>query len=123
MPEPPNLMRNVRRFGWALLIVAIVLGVWGEVSRVVARNALGKETADSALPTVITVTAQPTSSGEDLVLPGSVQAYIEAPIYARTSGYLKKWYTDIGTQVVTGQRHDCVVSVVVPHQAIGGRIL
>jgi RND family efflux transporter MFP subunit len=107
MPEPsgvdPNLMRNVRRFAWALLILAITLGVWGEVSRVLARNALGKETAGSSIPTVVTVTAQPESSGEDLVLPGSVQAYIEAPIYARTNGYLKKWYTDIGTQVLKGQ--------------------
>jgi RND family efflux transporter MFP subunit len=96
-------MRNVRRFAWALLILAIILGVWGEVSRVLARNALGKETADSAIPTVITVTAQPASGGEDLALPGSVQAFIEAPIYARTNGYLKRWYTDIGTPVVKGQ--------------------
>jgi RND family efflux transporter MFP subunit len=112
MPEPsgaeppsadPHIMRNVRRFAWVLLIVAIALGVWGEVSRVLARNALGKETADAAIPTVTTVTAEPTSNGEDLVLPGSVQAYIEAPIYARTNGYLKKWYTDIGTLVVKGQ--------------------
>jgi RND family efflux transporter MFP subunit len=112
MPEPsgaeppsadPHIMRNVRRFAWALLIVAIALGVWGEVSRVLARNTLGKETADAAIPTVTTVTAEPTSNGEDLVLPGSVQAYIEAPIYARTNGYLKKWYTDIGTLVVKGQ--------------------
>lgn len=94
---------NVRRFAWALAIIALILGVWGEVSRVVARNALGKETAATALATVVTVTAKPSEAGEDLVLPGSVQAFIEAPIYARTSGYLKIWYTDIGTPVVKGQ--------------------
>jgi RND family efflux transporter MFP subunit len=52
---------------------------------------------------VATVTANRTSLGEDLVLPGTVQAFVEAPIYARTSGYLKTWYTDIGTPVKKGQ--------------------
>ncbi len=96
-------MKNVRRFAWALAVLAIILGVWGEVSRVLARNALGKETAASAVATVVTVAAKASDTGEDLILPGSVQAFIEAPIYARTSGYLKIWYTDIGTQVAKGQ--------------------
>ena len=107
MPEQagadPRLMRNFKRFVWIVLMVAVALGVWGEVSRVVARNSLAKETADEATPTVVTVTAMPSDSGEELVLPGAVQAYIEAPIYARTNGYLKAWYTDIGTQVTKGQ--------------------
>jgi RND family efflux transporter MFP subunit len=85
------------------LMVAVLLGVWGELSRVRARSALGKETSESAIPTVVTVTASPSSLGEELVLPGAVQAYIEAPIYARTSGYLKSWNSDIGTQVAKGQ--------------------
>jgi RND family efflux transporter MFP subunit len=99
MPE----IKNVRRFAWALAILAIILGVWGEASRVLARNELGRETAAAAITTVATVTAKVSDTGEDLVLPGSVQAYIEAPIYARTNGYLKVWYTDIGTQVAKGQ--------------------
>jgi RND family efflux transporter MFP subunit len=92
-----------RRYALILLIVAVVLAVWGEVSRVAARSSLGKETAEAAIPTVVTVKAEPSSLGEELVLPGAVQAYIEAPIYARTNGYLKKWYTDIGTPVTKGQ--------------------
>jgi len=68
-----------------------------------ARSSLGKETAEVAIPMVVTVTPNRTSLGEELVLPGTVQAYIEAPIYARTSGYLKGWRTDIGTQVTKGQ--------------------
>jgi RND family efflux transporter MFP subunit len=96
-------IKTVRRVAWALAILAVILGVWGEASRVLARNKLGKETADAAIPTVATVIAKASDTGEDLVLPGSVQAYIEAPIYARTSGYLKNWYTDIGTQVAKGQ--------------------
>src|ERR1700690_4048763 len=97
----PN--NKIRRYALIALIVAIGLGIWGEVSRVLARTSLGKETAESAMPTVATVTAERSTLGEDLVLPGAVQAYIEAPIYARTSGYLKAWQTDIGTQVTKGQ--------------------
>jgi RND family efflux transporter MFP subunit len=95
--------KKIRRYALVALIVAIALGIWGEVSRVLARAALGKETAESAIPTVVTVTAERSALGEDLVLPGAVQAIIEAPIYARTSGYLKSWQTDIGTPVTKGQ--------------------
>jgi len=110
MPEPSaddgtdkDLNRKVRRYSLILLIVALSLAAWGEVSRVRARSSLGKETAEVAIPMVVTVTPNRTSLGEELVLPGTVQAYIEAPIYARTSGYLKGWRTDIGTQVTKGQ--------------------
>jgi RND family efflux transporter MFP subunit len=109
MPDPSaddadkNLRRKIRRYSLILLIVALTLAVWGEVSRVRARSSLGKETAQAAIPTVVTVTPNRTPLGEELVLPGSVQAYIEAPIYARTNGYLKEWHTDIGTQVTKGQ--------------------
>jgi RND family efflux transporter MFP subunit len=98
-----QLSRKIRRYALILLVVAVVLAVWGELSRVTARTALGKENAQDAIPTVITVNANRTDLGEDLVLPGTVQAFVEAPIYARTSGYLKAWYTDIGTEVKKGQ--------------------
>jgi RND family efflux transporter MFP subunit len=95
--------KKIRRYAWTALIVAIALGVWGEVSRVLARSELVKQNSDAAIPTVTTTTAEPSSAGEELVLPGAVQAIIEAPIYARTNGYLKSWNTDIGTQVIQGQ--------------------
>jgi RND family efflux transporter MFP subunit len=98
-----NFSNKIRRYALILLIVALALGVWGEISRVLARNALGKESADAGVITVTTVTASRNAAGEELVLPGTVQAYIEAPIYARTNGYLKTWYTDIGTRVTKGQ--------------------
>jgi RND family efflux transporter MFP subunit len=101
--QDKKLHAKIRRYSLILLIVALTLGVWGEVSRVLARSSLSKETADAAVPTVLTTTPNRTPLGEELVLPGSVQAYIEAPIYARTSGYLKDWHTDIGTQVTKGQ--------------------
>ena len=95
--------KKIRRYAWIALIVAIALGVWGEVSRVLARSELVKQNTEAAIPTVTTTTAEPSAAGEELVLPGAVQAFMEAPIYARTSGYLKAWNTDIGTQVVKGQ--------------------
>ncbi len=98
-----KLSRKIRRYSLILLVVALVLVAWGEISRVLARNALGKETERDSVPTVTTVVANRTDMGENLVLPGTVLAFAEAPIYARTSGYLKAWYTDIGTQVKNGQ--------------------
>jgi RND family efflux transporter MFP subunit len=97
-----HLRRKVRRYSLILLIVALCLGLWGEISRVLARDALRKETAEDAVPTVITTTPSRTTLGEELVLPGTVQAYTEAPIYARTNGYLKEWRVDIGSLVNKG---------------------
>jgi RND family efflux transporter MFP subunit len=98
-----SLRKKIHRYALILLLVAVALGVWGELSRVLARSSLGKETAEAAVPTVLTTTPNRTALGEELVLPGTVQAYVEAPIYARTNGYLKEWHTDIGTQVTKGQ--------------------
>jgi RND family efflux transporter MFP subunit len=109
MPEPSaddsdkNLRRKVHRYSLILLLVALVLGVWGEVSRSLARSSLAKEAAEATMPTVNTITPNRTALGEELVLPGNVQAFIEAPIYARTNGYLKNWSTDIGSRVTKGQ--------------------
>jgi RND family efflux transporter MFP subunit len=87
----------------ALFTVAVVLAAWGEIDRVIARNSLAKESAVDVLPTVVTVKPNRTDLGEELILPGTVQAFIEAPIYARTNGYLKAWHTDIGSPVTKGQ--------------------
>jgi RND family efflux transporter MFP subunit len=95
--------KKIRRYALIALVIALLLAVWGEVSRVRARSSLAKETAQAAVLTVVTVSAERSTSGEELVLPGAVQAYIEAPIYARTSGYLKSWKTDIGSPVTKGQ--------------------
>jgi RND family efflux transporter MFP subunit len=105
IPVVPSkeLTRKIRRYGLVLLVLALVFGVWGVVSRVIARDELGKDTVRDSVPTVVTVTPHRTELGEELVLPGSVQAIKDSPIYARTSGYIKNWYTDIGSQVKKGQ--------------------
>jgi len=95
--------RNARRFFSAALVMAVVLVTWGEAHRLMARNALRQRAAVESTLTVVTVRPTHAEEGEKLVLPGTVQAYIESPIYARTSGYLKSWYTDIGSTVHKGQ--------------------
>ena len=99
----PASLQGVKRFLWILLIVALILAVWGVVSRVRGREKVGKETVEDATPVVNVARPTKAPATDELVLPGDVTAYIEAPIYARTSGYLKTWYTDIGTQVKKGQ--------------------
>jgi RND family efflux transporter MFP subunit len=96
-------LRGVKRFLWVLLVVALLLAVGGIVSRVRGRAEVGQETAADAVPVVLVTRPTPGPGVDELVLPGSVTAFIEAPIYARTSGYLKNWYTDIGTPVKKGQ--------------------
>ena len=71
----------------------------GILPRLTARTTLRKDTAQMALPTVAVVRPERTAEAEEVVLPANVQAYISAPIYARTNGYLKKWYADIGAHV------------------------
>src|SRR5271170_2270390 len=102
-PTEPAAPAHSRRYIFIVVGVAVVLAVWGIVSRLVARNALEREAGSSAIPTVITTKAHRGPASSQLVLPGTVQAYYEAPIYARTNGYLKTWYTDIGTNVKKGQ--------------------
>src|SRR6202034_3976666 len=68
-----------------------------------AETALGARTDRAAVPTVIVVQPQSSKNSQDIVLPGNTRAYIDTPIFARTNGYLKKWYFDIGAHVEQGQ--------------------
>lgn len=74
-------------------------GIW---SRHEAQAALVRSTEDAAVLTVAVAPAQAAPAEEEIVLPGTVQAQFDTPIYARTSGYVKRWYTDIGTRVKAG---------------------
>ncbi len=73
------------------------------MSRARANAELESDTAENAIPTVSVVHPKRTEAQVTLELPGNVTSFEEAPIYARVSGYLKKWYTDIGTRVTNGQ--------------------
>ena len=72
-------------------------------SRVHANTTLVKATEQAAVLTVSVVHPEPGAPSNELVLPGNTQAFTDTPIYARTSGYLKKWYFDIGARVKQGQ--------------------
>jgi multidrug efflux system membrane fusion protein len=92
----------------ALIIVALVIvvlalsGVLSMVSRFRDAQALAKETDVDSVATVVVVHPVAEKPDEELVLPASLQAYEESPIYARTSGYLLRWYKDIGSGVAKG---------------------
>src|SRR5205085_8324978 len=88
-----------------LLIAAIVVGLLvasGIVPRLRSRKALAAETNELAAPTVLVIQPKQGAPSREIVLPGNIQAFVDAPIYARTNGYLKRWYFDIGTRVRKG---------------------
>ena len=101
--------RGVKRSRRPWLSLAIVLIVVGAIlatgirSRVKARTKLTTETAKVALTAVSVVSPKQTAPAQEIILPGNVQPFITSPIYARTNGYLKKWYFDIGAHVKQGQ--------------------
>ena len=86
-----------------VLIVVAALLTWGIRSRVSARKTLNVETAQVARTAVSVVSPKRTAPAQEIVLPGNVQPFISSPIYARTNGYLRKWYVDIGAHVKQGQ--------------------
>ncbi len=92
-----------RRLLWVAIGLVLLLAGWGILNRLMTRHALAREAREAAILTVVTTRPHRGPAVDTLVLPGSVQAYYEAPIYARTSGYLKTWYTDIGAPVKKGQ--------------------
>jgi len=97
--------RSSSRWWIAVLAFVIVIGVVvaGILPRIQARATLRRETAEMAIPAVAVVHAKRSAPSQEIVLPANVQAYIDAPIYARTNGYLRKWYVDIGAHVKAGQ--------------------
>ena len=109
-PTPPlnDLGAGKRsRKVWVVVAVAVIAvaallgsGIW---SRVRAGATLRAETVQAALPPVSVVSPKQTAPTDEIILPGNVQPFITSPIYARTNGYLKKWYFDIGAHVKQGQ--------------------
>jgi len=102
---PPTPGSKVTRAVMLLLMVVIValVVIWGISSRRQTNAQLSQETHDLSIPTVAVVHPKPGAPQQEVVLPGDMQPYIDAPIFARTSGYLKKWYVDIGANVKAGQ--------------------
>ena len=91
----------------ALALVAIVviglLVASGIIPRLRSRKALAAETNELAAPSVLVIQPKSSAPTQEILLPGNIQAFVDAPIYARTNGYLKRWYFDIGSHVKKGQ--------------------
>jgi RND family efflux transporter MFP subunit len=105
---PANLpRRGVNRVavicGFGIAILIAILTFWGIHSRSVSGVALVNETRAAAIPSVDVVHPSLSAASYEVVLPASVQGFIDSPVYARTSGYLLHWYADIGTHVKKGQ--------------------
>src|ERR1700682_3534024 len=109
-PSPTGFeLRPEMSRGKAVLLAAaafagIALLIYSGIhSRAAAESRLTKRTEEAAISTVAVVFPQVGAPTQEIVLPGNTQAFSDAPIYARTSGYLKRWYFDIGAHVQKGQ--------------------
>jgi RND family efflux transporter MFP subunit len=117
-PEPPKRAMSV---GLVLtLVIAFGAIGWfvykGITARVSAEKALVTETHAAATLTVSVTHPKTASAAQELVLPGNTQPLIDSPVYARTSGYLRKWYFDIGSHVKSGQLLAEIETPEVDHQ-------
>src|SRR5258706_6016033 len=99
--------RKAARKSWLVFAIAAIsvaaLLISGILSRVKAGATLRTETDQAAIPAVSVFSPKQTAPTDEIILPGNVQPFITSPIYARTNGYLKKWYFDIGAHVKQGQ--------------------
>jgi len=84
-------------------VVALAVLVFGIRSRLNAEASLRTVTAQMAVPSVSVARPKPATPAQEIVLPGNMQPFISSPVYARTDGYLKRWYFDIGAHVKAGQ--------------------
>ena len=104
---PPELPAAPPRTAVIIVVLVVVVlalsGAASMFSRIRAGHALAKETEIDSVATVVVVHPTAEKLDEELVLPGSLQAYEESPIYARTSGYLLRWFKDIGSKVSKGE--------------------
>jgi RND family efflux transporter MFP subunit len=90
---------------WFLILffIFLVLGIYAVSQRMSEHRALAQQTEQMAVPYVSVIQATPINANSEMVLPGTLKPDVESPLYARTSGYLKKWYKDIGSHVEKGE--------------------
>jgi RND family efflux transporter MFP subunit len=96
------LLHRLRWVGGAFVLVAVVIVAHGMVSRAAQSARVHQLTETQAVPTVAIVAPTDGQDHAGLQLPGRLEAYIRAPIYARVPGYLKSWQHDIGDKVKAG---------------------
>jgi RND family efflux transporter MFP subunit len=104
--KPPSTpASNFKGLVWLVLGLILVAGIvyWGIASRNRNSVTLKRETREMAVPAVSVVQPKRAATAQEIILPANIQAFTEAPIYARTNGYLKRWYADIGARVKAGE--------------------
>ena len=103
--EPPPKKSRIRLALLLILVLAAIAAVViaGILPRLKARDAVREETNDLAVPSVMVAHPRSSPASQEIVLPANIQPYISAPIFARTNGYLKSWFFDIGSRVKQGQ--------------------
>src|ERR1700677_376349 len=100
-PDPTQKRSSFFVLGGLVLLLGLAgAGIW---SRHDAETALARSTEDASVPTVTVAPAQPAPAEENIVLPAQGEAEYDTPHYPRTSGYVKRWYTDIGARVRAGE--------------------
>jgi RND family efflux transporter MFP subunit len=100
----PGMRRGTSILVSAAGLVALALVIYSGIhSRVAAESRLKQRTEEAAIPTVAVVFPREGAPTQEIVLPGNTQPFSDAPVHARTSGYLKRWYFDIGAHVQKGQ--------------------
>lgn len=99
----PQARRRMATLAVGLVILAVLVALGGILPRVRARSTLRDQTQQMDVRTVAVTIAQPGAPTRELVLPGTIQAYLDAPIYARTNGYVRVWHHDIGSHVHKGE--------------------
>jgi RND family efflux transporter MFP subunit len=102
-PSQSLSKRGLRLTGLVIAVILVAIVVIGLITRATQANSLKTWTQEQAVPTVSVIAPEPGESGPVLDLPGRLEAYIRAPIYAQVSGYLKAWKTDIGAPVKSGE--------------------
>jgi len=104
-PNGPPSNGSARKAGWlvgGLIAILLIAGAVTIASKLGEKRALAAETERLAKPSVAVTHPTQEQSHEELVLPATVQAYKESPIYARTNGYVLHWYKDIGSHLNKG---------------------
>jgi RND family efflux transporter MFP subunit len=104
-----------------VLLVAAALAVGGILPRLRGQKALADETDQLALADVTVARPKLGAPSQEIVLPGNMFAYVDSPIYARTDGYLEKWYFDIGAHVRKGQLLATIASPEIDQQLAQAR--
>lgn len=106
-----------------LVVLVVLVGAFafGALPRLRARKTVRQETTELAIPYVSVIHPERASPEQEIVLPGNVVAYGDAPIFARTNGYLQRWFVDIGAHVKKGQLLAIIATPEVDQQLLQAR--